>query len=171
MQQNSRNRWVRVEQTLYWRLCKTGMIPINEIVDFVHTTLGSLTRETFVSRAIAAEFQARGFCVEREACIPVWFESSNGIKHRLGVLQADLIVTDELHPSEQHIIEFKVTVRMKFSWHFLQGTQSSWLYQSPYLSQQNSWMSLVCNLRALWETGSIHLWSTDLQDLWNFLNI
>ena len=85
------------------------MIPINEIVDFVHTTLGGLTRETFVSRAIAAEFQARGFCVEREACIPVWFESSNGIKHRLGVLQADLIVTDELHPSEQHIIEFKVT--------------------------------------------------------------
>ena len=86
-----------------------SMFPINDIVEYVYASLGGYTRESFVSRAIAAEFQARGFCVEREACIPVWFESSTGVKHRLGVSQADLIVTDELHPLEHHIVEFKVT--------------------------------------------------------------
>lgn len=85
------------------------MFPIKDIVDFVHSKIGNNARESYVNKAVSLEFQARGFCVESEACIPVWFEASNGVKHRLGILQADLIVTDEVDSHKHHIIEFKIT--------------------------------------------------------------
>lgn len=83
-----------------------AMFPIEEVVRFVHGQLGGIARESFVSQAVACELQARGFCVEREACIPVWYTASTGSRHRLGVLQADLVVSDS---SSQHIVEFKIT--------------------------------------------------------------
>ena len=85
------------------------MFPIKDVVDYVRLHMGGNTRESYVNKAVSFEFQARGYRVEREACIPVWFEASNGVKHRLGILQADLVITDELHPLEHHIVEFKIT--------------------------------------------------------------
>ena len=81
-------------------------IPTKECVDHVFADLGCLERESFVNNAVACEFAARGYTVEREVAIPIWFTTSSGTRHRVGVSYADLVV---VAGKFKHIVEFKVT--------------------------------------------------------------